>query len=469
MSANLQELTMPKWGLTMEEGTLVRWMVEVGDAIEPGMELAEVETDKIVNVMEATQSGVLLRKVADESDVLPVGALLGVVGDGSVQDSEVDAFIADFKPAEEGGSEAASEAASEAVSEAPASSSAPAGVYEITMPKWGLTMEEGTLVRWMVEVGATVAPGDELAEVETDKIVNVLENTQAGVLRRTLAEEGDVLPVGALLGIIAEEGVSDADIDAFIAGGGAAAAEESAAAPAEQAPEAAAAAVAPAEELVPVAGMRAAIGKTVSTSWSTIPHYMVTMAIDMGKADALARSMKQAGTKVSINDLIIKAAAAAIQKYPLINAAYADKNIVMHRDVNMSVAVGLDEGLFMPVIKNCQALSLAEIGVKSRELVAMAKEGKLGKEEMSGATIAISNMGMLGVESFIAIVPPNLSAILAVGTVKDEAVVRDGKIEIAKMMRITVSADHRVHDGAYAAKFLGELRSQLESPDGLTA
>lgn len=464
MSANLQELTMPKWGLTMEEGTLVRWMVEVGDAIEPGMELAEVETDKIVNVMEATQSGVLLRKVADESDVLPVGALLGVVGDGSVQDSEVDAFIADFKPAEEGGSEAASEAASEA----PASSSAPAGVYEITMPKWGLTMEEGTLVRWMVEVGATVAPGDELAEVETDKIVNVLENTQAGVLRRTLAEEGDVLPVGALLGIIAEEGVSDADIDAFIAGGGAAAAEESAA-PAEQAPEAAAPAAAPAEELVPVAGMRAAIGKTVSTSWSTIPHYMVTMAIDMGKADALARSMKQAGTKVSINDLIIKAAAAAIQKYPLINASYADKNIVMHRDVNMSVAVGLDEGLFMPVIKNCQALSLAEIGVRSRELVAMAKEGKLGKEEMSGATIAISNMGMLGVESFIAIVPPNLSAILAVGTVKDEAVVRDGKIEIAKMMRITVSADHRVHDGAYAAKFLGELRTILEAPEALSA
>lgn len=465
MSANLQELTMPKWGLTMEEGTLVRWMVEVGDAIEPGMELAEVETDKIVNVMEATQSGVLLRKVADESDVLPVGALLGVVGDGSVQDSEVDAFIADFKPAEEGGSEADSEA----VSEAPASSSAPAGVYEITMPKWGLTMEEGTLVRWMVEVGATVAPGDELAEVETDKIVNVLENTQAGILRLTVAEEGDVLPVGALLGIIAEEGVSDADIDAFIAGGGAAAAEESAVAPAEQAPEAAAPAAAPAEELVPVAGMRAAIGKTVSTSWSTIPHYMVTMAIDMGKADALARSMKQAGTKVSINDLIIKAAAAAIQKYPLINASYADKNIVMHRDVNMSVAVGLDEGLFMPVIKNCQALSLAEIGVRSRDLVAMAKEGKLGKEEMSGATIAISNMGMLGVESFIAIVPPNLSAILAVGTVKDEAVVRDGKIEIAKMMRITVSADHRVHDGAYAAKFLGELRTILEAPEVLSA
>ncbi len=459
MSANLQELTMPKWGLTMEEGTLVRWMVEVGDSIEPGMELAEVETDKIVNVMEATQTGVLLKKLADEGDVLPVGALLGVVGDASAQDAEVDAFIAAFEPGAEGGSEAASEAA--------APSSAPAGVHEITMPKWGLTMEEGTLVRWMVEVGARVEPGDELAEVETDKIVNVLENTQSGILRRTLAEEGDVLPVGALLGIIAEDGVSDADIDAFIAGGGSAAAEEGA--PADQAPEAAAPAAAPSEELVPVTGMRAAIGKTVSTSWANIPHYMVTVAVEMGKADAMVRSIKESGTKVSINDLIIKAAAVAIQKYPLINASYADKNVVMHRDVNMSVAVGLDEGLYMPVIRNCQSLSLAEIGVRSRELVAMAKEGKLGKEEMSGATIAISNMGMLGVESFIAIVPPTLSAILAIGTVKDEPVVRDGKIEIAKMMRVTISADHRVHDGAYAAKFLGELRGILEAPEALSA
>jgi len=155
---------------------------------------------------------------------------------------------------------------------------------------------------------------------------------------------------------------------------------------------------------------------------------MVTVAVEMGKADAMVRSIKESGTKVSINDLMIKAAAVAIQKYPLINATFADKNVVMHRDVNMSVAVGLDEGLYMPVIRNCQSLSLAEIGVRSRELVAMAKEGKLGKEEMSGATIAISNMGMLGVESFVAIVPSTLSAILAIGTVKDEAVVRDGKI-----------------------------------------
>jgi len=458
MSSKLQELTMPKWGLTMEEGTLVTWMVEVGDTIEPGMELAEVETDKIVNVMEATFSGVLLKKVADEGDVLPVSALLGVIGDGSTPEADIEAFIANF------GSEAPAEDAS---GDAPAATAALGGIYEITMPKWGLTMEEGTLVTWMVEAGTKVEPGMELAEVETDKIVNVLENIHTGVVRRIVAEEGDVLPVGALLGIIAEEGISDADIEAYLAGGGADAAEECSCSAHVEEPLVEAAT--PAEQLVPVAGMRAAIAKTVSTSWSNIPHYMVTVAIDMGKADALARSLKEAGTRVSINDLIIKAAAVAIQKYPLLNASYADKNITMHRDVNMAVAIGLDEGVVMPVIGNCQSLSLAEIGVKSRELVALAKDGKLGKAEMSGGTIAISNMGMLGVESFVAIVPPTMSAILAIGTVKDEAVVREGKIEVAKMMRITISADHRVHDGAYAAKFLAELRGILEIPETLSA
>jgi pyruvate dehydrogenase E2 component (dihydrolipoamide acetyltransferase) len=460
MSANMQGLTMPKWGLTMEEGTLVNWMVEVGDTIEPGMELAEVETDKIVNIMEATQSGVLLKKLAEESDVLPVGALLAVIGDASAQESDIDAFIAAF--------DAGEPADSDTAPEAPVLSSSPSGVFEITMPKWGLTMEEGTLVKWLVEVGAKVEPGEELAEVETDKIVNVLENTHSGVLRRIVADEGDVLPVGALLGVIAAEGVSDADIDAFIAGGGSAAAAESAApAPAEQAAVPPAPAEAPAEELVPVSGMRAAIAKTVSASWGSIPHYMVTVAIDMGKANALARSLKEAGTKVSINDMIIKASASAIQKFPLINASFADKNITMHRDANIAVAIGLDEGVVMPVIRNCHALSLQEIGAKSRELVALAKEGKLGKAEMSGGTFAISNMGMLGVESFVAIVPPTQSAIIAVGMLKDEPVVRDGKIEIARMMRVTISADHRVHDGAYAAKFLGELRTILEAPEVL--
>jgi len=342
---------------------------------------------------------------------------------------------------------------------------------ELTMPKWGLTMEEGTLVQWLVEEGAQIQQGMALAEVETDKIVNVMEANQAGVLRRKTAGEGDVLPVGALLAVMAEPSVTDAEIDAYIAGGGAVASEEEAPAATAEKPKAEPVkeAAPAAEVLQPVAGMRAAIAKTVSTSWTTIPHYMVTVVIDMGKAESISRELKASGTKVSINDLLIKAASVTLQKFPLLNASYAEKNIVLHNDVNMAVAIGLEDGVIMPVIKKCQGLAVSEIGVRSRELVELAKNGKLGKEELSGGTFAISNMGMLGVEDFIAIVPPGQSAILAVGMVKDEPVARDGKVVIARMMRITISADHRVHDGAYAAKYLAELKSLLEAPEGLVA
>jgi pyruvate dehydrogenase E2 component (dihydrolipoamide acetyltransferase) len=179
--------------------------------------------------------------------------------------------------------------------------------------------------------------------------------------------------------------------------------------------------------------------------------------------------LKQEGNKVSINDILIKAIARAVQSYPLINAAFADNSIALHKDVNIAVAIGLDDGVIMPVIKECENLTVQQIGMKSRELVDLAKNGKLGKAELSDGTFAISNMGMLGVEDFIAIVPPKMSAILGVGMVKDEPVVRDGNVVVARMMRVTLSADHRVHDGAYAAKFLGELKSILEAPEAIVS
>ena len=479
MAGNLFELTMPKWGLTMEEGTLVQWLIEEEAQIEPGMAIAEVETDKIVNVLEATKSGVLKRKVAAEGDVLPVGALLGVLSSGSASDGEIDSFINDYDPQGGGeslddqvevsdatGSETAEKSEGDQV-EAPETTCS-GGITSLTMPKWGLTMEEGTLVQWMIEEGDQIEPGMSLAEVETDKIVNVLEAAQTGVLKRKVAGEGDVLPVGAVLGVIAEPSVTDEAIDAYLACGGASLKEESApAANVEEAKAETAAKETPAADVLqPLAGMRAAIAKTVSASWSAIPHYMVTVAIDMGKAESVSREIKATGAKVSINDLLIKAVSIALQKFPLLNASFADKNIVLHNEMNIAVAVGLDEGVVMPVIKNCQNLTLQQIGSKSRELVDLAKNGKLGKEELTGGTFAISNMGMLGVEDFIAIVPPGQSAILAIGMVKDEPVARKGKVTIARMMRVTISADHRVHDGAYSARFLAELKSILEAPEG---
>ncbi len=340
-------------------------------------------------------------------------------------------------------------------------------IYKLTIPKLGLTMEEGTLVRWLVDEGAEVTAGGEVAEVETDKIANAVESAQAGVLRRKVANEGDVLPVGALIGVLADEGVSDDEIDAFIAAeGGAPAPAEEEAAPAAASGEPAPV-VAEGDKVESLSRMRAAIAKTVSTSWSTIPHIFVNVKIEMGKAERLYRALKESGAKVSINDVVIKAVSVTAPAFPLVNASFADKSLVLHQDVNISMAVGLDEGVIMPVIRKCQCLSVQQIGAKSRELVANAQAGDLAQEDLSGGTIAISNMGMLGTDRFTAIVPPGQAAILAVGMIENTPVVKDGQIVASRIMQITISCDHRVLDGAYAAKFLGQLKKTLEEPEGL--
>lgn len=339
-------------------------------------------------------------------------------------------------------------------------------IYKLTIPKLGLTMEEGTLARWLVEEGAEIAAGAEVAEVETDKIANAVESAQA-VLRRKVAGEGDVLPVGALIGIVADADVSDAEIDAFIAAEGSApAAAEEASEPAAESSEPAPA-VAAGDKLEPLSRMRAAIAKTVSTSWSVCPHIFVNVKIDMGKAESMCRKLKESGTKVSINDALIKAVSVTAPAFPAVNASFADKALLLHGDVNVSVAVGLDEGVIMPVIHKCQSLSVQQIGAKSRELVAKAQACQLAQEDLAGGTIAVSNMGMLGTDKFTAIVPPGQAAILAVGMIENTPVVREGQIVVARILQITLSCDHRVLDGAYAAKFLGQLKKALEQPEGL--
>jgi pyruvate dehydrogenase E2 component (dihydrolipoamide acetyltransferase) len=343
-------------------------------------------------------------------------------------------------------------------------------IYKLTIPKLGLTMEEGTLVKWLVDEGAEIAQGAEVAEVETDKLSNAVESAQPGILRRKVANEGDLLPVGALIGVVADASVSDEEIDAFIASniGMPASAEgeaEEAPSPERNAP------VIPAgmegDKVEPLSSTRAAIAKAVSSSWSTIPHIFVNVKIDMGKAESKYRALKDTGSKISMNDLLIKAISLAVPAFPLVNASFADGSVVLHHDVNISMAVGLDKGVILPVIGKCQGLSLQEIGAKSRELVGKANAGELTEEDLVGGTIGVSNMGMLGTEAFTAIVPPNHAAILAVGMVQSVPVVRDGKIVAARVMQVTMSVDHRVLDGAYAAKFLGQLKITLEEADAL--
>ncbi len=210
--------------------------------------------------------------------------------------------------------------------------------------------------------------------------------------------------------------------------------------------------------------MRAAIARTVSLAWQTIPHFNVTMATDMGEAERVRQELKESGTQLSLNDLIVKACAVAIGKFPLVNASFGGDGITTHADVNIGIAVALDDGLLVPVIRGCQGLSLKEIAAKSRDLVERVRAGKISEAEISGGTFSVSNMGMYGVEEFTAVILPPQGAILAVGAVADQPVIKEGHLAAARIMRATLSADHRLIDGAYAAQFLKELKRVLENP-----
>ncbi|ABA87605.1 acetoin dehydrogenase complex, E2 protein, dihydrolipoamide acetyltransferase [Syntrophotalea carbinolica DSM 2380] len=442
-------LTMPKWGLTMEEGTISSWLMDEGDTIEVGSEILEVETDKIAQPVESAVEGILRRKIGEEDEEYPVKALIGIIAAEDVTEEEIDAFIASY-----GGEGAEGSDEDEAPAETAA---APEGIYELTMPKWGLTMEEGTISSWLIDEGDEVEVGTEIMEVETDKIAQPVESTVAGVLRRKIGEEDEEYPVKALIGIIADASVSDADIDAYLASRGGEAAsgdeEEEAAAPAQPTSK-------------PMSAMRAAISNTVTNSW-TIPQFPVTMGIEMGAAKEFRAGLKAAGKAVSMNDMVIRACGKAIEQYPMVNATLGGKEYGLNADVNIAVAVGTDDALMMPVVKGCQALSLEEVASASRAVIDKVKAGTCGPAEMAGGNFAISNLGMLGVDSFGALVPPGMSAILAVGGIKDEVVVKDGEMVPVSTMKVTLVADHRVVDGLYSAQFLVELKRLLENPEEL--
>lgn len=341
-------------------------------------------------------------------------------------------------------------------------------IHKLTMPKWGLTMEEGTVAAWLVEEGSQVEPGTEIVEIETDKSAQPVEITVSGVLRRKVVAEGDVAPVGALIAVIADPSVSDADIDAFIAQltGGTPAKTAEANSPSVSEPEAVSSISKGSNTSKRMSKMRAAIAKTVTDGW-TIPQFPVTVAIDMEKAENLYRKLKEAGNQISINDVIIKSVAVVLQKFPMVNATLAGDSYLLNQDINIAVAVGLEEGLLMPVIKGCQSLSLLQIGKKSRELIEKVKNNSSTEDDLSGGNISISNLGMFGVEVFAALVPPGQSSILAIGGIKDEPAVKNKQIVSARMMRVTLSADHRVIDGLNSASFLAELKRVLETPEEL--
>lgn len=376
---------------------------------------------------------------------------------------------------------------------------------ELTMPKLSDTMEQGTILRWYKHEGDQVAPGETLAEVETDKADMEIEATDSGTIREIRVKEGESAPVGAVIAVLngreeaAHAQAPRADARREQPQAAAARRDEPPAGPPEQAippparpqtlravppqastasqrprpsPPAAPRREAPAPPQTSrrpeaVSKLRATVAKQMAASKREIPHFYVTSEIDMSEAARLRASISGSALvpeRITFTHLLMRALAVTLPRHPRINASWSETGVVYHDDVNIGVAVAVEDGLIAPVIRSAQHLSLRAIARTADELISKAQAGHFSGDELTGATFTLSNMGMLDIEEFSAVITPPQAAILAVGTIKDRPVVRKGEIAVAKTMRVTLSVDHRVVNGVEAARFLEDLKTTLENP-----
>ena len=399
-------IEMPQMGYDMKEGTVVRWRKKEGDGVTRGEVIAEIETDKATVEMEAYSTGTLSKIVVEEGRTVPVGQLIAVI----TQPGEP------VPPLEELASTAA----------APAAPPQPAGVASPSQ----------------------AAPAPAVAKKAPAPTTEV----RATPIARRLAKER-----GIDLTQVAGTGPGGRITEADVVGHEAAA---------EKAPTPTPAA-APTGGRVELTKMRQAIARVTAQSKREAPHFYVTSEIDMTEAMKFRKELNetvQDGTRVSVNDMVVKAVARALEKFPNVNATFQDDHLVLNSDFNIGIAVALEQGLMVPNIRRCQGRSLTDIAKASSELIQRAQKGTLKVDEYTGSTFSISNLGMFDVDSFAAIILPPNSAVLAVGTVKEEPVVRDGQVTIGQMMKATISVDHRVTDGAEGARFLSEVKGYLEHP-----
>jgi pyruvate dehydrogenase E2 component (dihydrolipoamide acetyltransferase) len=434
-------ITMPALSPTMEEGNLAKWLKKEGDVIKSGDVIAEIETDKATMEVEAVDEGTLLKIVVPEgTQGVKVNAVIAVIGEAG---EKVDAAP---------------------VATAPAPAAAPTSATSYLPPPSVNSASFRPL------------PAGERADGE---------RTFASPLARRIAKDAGV-DVSTISGSGPKGRVVKSDVDAAIAGGGAKAAPVAAAAPAS--------AAAPkgmsddvtlklfaegSYELVPHDGMRKTIAKRLQESKQTIPHFYVSVDCELDALLALRAQLNASAPvkktekgdvpayKLSVNDMVIKALALALRDVPEANVSWTDTNMVKHKHADVGVAVSIPGGLITPIIRAAEEKSLSAISNAMKDLGKRAKERKLKPEEYQGGTTAVSNMGMMGVKNFAAVVNPPHATILAVGAGEERVVVRGGGMKIAQVMTVTLSTDHRAVDGALGAELLGAFKGYIENPMGM--
>ncbi len=449
----ITKVLMPKLSEAMETGKVIKWLKKVGDPIKGGDVIAEVETDKANVEIEAFGSGVLRKIIVDEGGQVPVGQLIAVIAEPS---DDIAAVSAAAPSSSTGASPPA----------APPKAAAPPPLPAMESYK---SEPATTMVMPLAPSAAPPTAAMPGARVKASPLARKIA-AQSGVDLRVLQGSGpggrivrrDVETAMAAPRPTAAPAPARPTAAAFSTGGSPAAAPPKAIRPAFVIPPREAAEF----EDVPLSPMRAAIAKVMPLSKGPVPHFYVTSEVAMDRAGELRGELNalEGQPKISVNDLIIKACALALRKNPGVNARLNGQAIRLHHRAHIGVAVSLDAGLITPVLHDCDIKPLSQIAVESRDLAERARAGKLRAQELTGATFSISNLGMFDVEEFSAIINPPEGAILAVGSVLEKPVVLDGAVAVGLRMKMTISCDHRVMDGAMGARFLQDVKRLLEEP-----
>jgi pyruvate dehydrogenase E2 component (dihydrolipoamide acetyltransferase) len=417
------KVIMPKLSPTMEEGQISRWLKKEGDKVSMGEPLAEIDTDKATMEMQALANGVLRKIIVNEGQAAPLGQLIAVIG-------EPDEDIASM------------------LSEAPAAAPAP----KPEQPKQEPPKQEQPKQE---EKPAEQPAPQQNGQPKTDSgrmIVSPLAARMAaesGIDLRSLQGSG---PGGRIIKRDIEAAISQPKPEPGYPR----------VVPTGQVPQIGASAY----RDEPASEIRKTIARRLVTSLGPVPHFFLTTEIEMDRAAEMRRGINalDPDLKISINDVIIKVAAAALIQHPEVNASFQEKFVRYYERADVGVAVAIEDGLITPVVRAADQKSLSQIAAEVRELAERARSRRLKPEEYTGATFSISNLGMFGIDEFTAVINPPEGAILAVGAMSPKPVVRDNEIVIRQMMRVTMSCDHRVIDGATGAKFLQTFKKILENP-----
>jgi pyruvate dehydrogenase E2 component (dihydrolipoamide acetyltransferase) len=428
---------MPKMGDAMEEGTVVKWLKAIGDQVAKNEPIAEIETDKATVELTADYVGTLSKRFAGEGESVAIGKPLAVItGAGETADEGDNAGAAAPVPAATVGKAEGGETMHGAIAEEPAPPQRTGGAAPTPAPAEGERLKVSPLAR----------------RIAQEHEIDLRAVRGSGPNGRIVREDVEAAR-SAAQGSVAQPAAAPAPAPATVA-------DAPIQGPTPQ--------VEDGDERVPLSRMRTAIARQMSVSKGTIPHFYVSAEVDMTEALAWRKRLNEAaaaeGYKITVNDMIVKAAALALVKYPNLNASFGGDHIVMHRHVNISIAVALKEGLIAPVVRDADKKSLGTVARDANDLVGRAREGKIAPAEYSGGTFTVSNLGPFGVDTFIAIVTAPQGGALAVASSAQKAVVVDGEIVIRDRMTITLSADHRLTDGAEGAQFVGEVRRLLENP-----